>query len=61
MKNADKPHPFYTAFYNDTQKIIDRVYFDNPDICDIVCKGIAIGEEMEWKVKIGNVLLLRHY
>lgn len=58
VKNREKPHPFYTAFYKDTQKIIDLVYLNNEAIKDIVCKEIketdamiAKGEDFEWKRK----------
>jgi hypothetical protein len=36
MKNADSPYPFYKRFYEDTQKIIDLVYLQNPALSNIV-------------------------
>lgn len=58
IKNREKPHPFYSAFFKDTQKIIDLVYLNNEAIKDIVCKDIketdamiAEGKDFEWKRK----------
>lgn len=51
LKNANKPHEVYSAFYKDTQKIIDLVYINNEEIKNIVCKDIVGGEEVEWKRK----------
>lgn len=58
IKNETTPHPFYRAFYKDTQKIIALVYLNNEAIKDIVCKDIketdemiATGENLEWRRK----------
>lgn len=58
VKNREKPHPFYTAFYKDTHKIINLVYLNNEAIKDIVCRDIketdamiAKGVDFEWKRK----------
>ena len=51
VKNISKPHPFYSAFYEDTKKIIDLVYYNNQEIRKIVCKDIGGGEESDWKRK----------
>ena len=51
LKNANNPNPFYTDFYQDTQKIINLVYLNNEAIKDIVCKDIDGGEENDWKRK----------
>lgn len=45
IKNRENPHPFYSAFFKDTQKIIDLVYLNNEAIKDIVCKDIDIEEK----------------
>lgn len=49
--NQNTPHPFYTEFKTDTQKIIDLVYLNNPGIAEIVCKDIQGGADMDWKRK----------
>jgi len=58
IKNREKPHPFYSAFFKDTQRIIDLVYLNNEAIKDIVCKDIketqpkiAEGKGLDWKRK----------
>lgn len=50
IKNINKPHPFYDAFYKETQKIISLIYLSNDDITKIVCVDIQ-GEQNEWKRK----------
>lgn len=49
IKNQQNPHPFYTAFKKETQKIIDLVYLSNSKIAEIVCKDIESG--MDWRRK----------
>ena len=51
LKNGKKPHPIYTAFKEDTKKVIDLVYLNNEAIKDIVCKDITGDKSEDWRRK----------
>lgn len=52
LKNKDKPHPFYSAFKEDTRKVIDLVYLNNEEIKNIVCKDITGDKSEERRINI---------
>jgi len=51
MRNADRQHSIYQAFYRDTQRVIGLVYENNAELSAKVCPDLPDTEANLWKRK----------